>query len=187
MNNYQWLLQMDRAERKAWFDAEHVETKERAIDGDTEPQDGDSRDQIIADVRKYFASEVVMPGEEIDNPMCMIRLSDFISMLNRQVAIDNDICDECSHDYYELQDERDELQAQVHELQAALDLISISLALPMTSKPITPDMRKPEVLAKLIIETIKKLANEREHYRSKFSRALGYADDIHALMDEGMA
>ena len=35
MNNYQWLLQMDEAERKAWFDAEHVETEERALDGDT--------------------------------------------------------------------------------------------------------------------------------------------------------
>ena len=35
MNNYQWLLQMDGAERKAWFDAEHVETEERALDGDT--------------------------------------------------------------------------------------------------------------------------------------------------------
>lgn len=35
MNNYQWLLQMDGADRKAWFDAEHVETEERALDGDT--------------------------------------------------------------------------------------------------------------------------------------------------------
>lgn len=36
MNNYQWLLQMDGADRKAWFDAEHVETEERALDGDTD-------------------------------------------------------------------------------------------------------------------------------------------------------
>ena len=35
MNNYQWLLQMDGADRKAWFDAEHVETEEQALDGDT--------------------------------------------------------------------------------------------------------------------------------------------------------
>ena len=35
MNNYQWLLQMDGADRKAWFDAEHVEHQERALDGDT--------------------------------------------------------------------------------------------------------------------------------------------------------
>ena len=38
MNNYQWLLQMDGADRKAWFDAEHVETEERALDGDTDAQ-----------------------------------------------------------------------------------------------------------------------------------------------------
>lgn len=36
MNNYQWLLQMDGADRKAWFDAEHVENQERALDGDTD-------------------------------------------------------------------------------------------------------------------------------------------------------
>lgn len=127
MTNKEWLDYLAHNapdELAAWFDAEHVETEERALDGDT-------------------------------------------AALNAKIA---------------------ELQAQVYELQAALDLISISLALPMTSKPITPDMRKPEVLAKLVIETIKKLANEREHYRSKFSRALGYADAIHALMDdEGMA
>ena len=35
MNNYQWLLQMDGADRKAWFDAEHVEHQERALDGYT--------------------------------------------------------------------------------------------------------------------------------------------------------
>lgn len=50
MNNYQWLLQMDGAERKAWFDAEHVEHQERALDGDTEPENEDSRELILADL-----------------------------------------------------------------------------------------------------------------------------------------
>ena len=52
MNNYQWLLQMDGAERKAWFDAEHVETEERALDGGTEPENEDSRELILTDLEK---------------------------------------------------------------------------------------------------------------------------------------
>ena len=80
-----------------------------------------------------------------------------------------------------------ELKEQVYELRAALDSICISLALHKTSKPITTNTSKPEAIAKLVIAAVNNMANEREHYRSKFSRALGYADDIHALMDEGMA
>ena len=32
-----------------------------------------------------------------------------------------------------------------------------------------------------------RVMEERERYRKKFSKALGYADDIRALMDEGLA
>ena len=46
MNNYQWLLQMDGAERQAWFDAEHVEHQERALDGDTDALERKSADLI---------------------------------------------------------------------------------------------------------------------------------------------
>lgn len=52
MNNYQWLLKMDGADRKAWFDAEHVENQERALDGDTEPENEDSRELILTDLEK---------------------------------------------------------------------------------------------------------------------------------------
>lgn len=36
MTNYEWLLQMDGAARKSWFDAEHVETANGTLDGDTD-------------------------------------------------------------------------------------------------------------------------------------------------------
>ena len=35
MNNREWLYSLDVADLADWFDAEHVETKERALDGDT--------------------------------------------------------------------------------------------------------------------------------------------------------
>ena len=59
MNNYQWLLQMDGADRKAWFDAEHVETEEQALDGDTAALNAskfqDERDVLQAEVDRLTA------------------------------------------------------------------------------------------------------------------------------------
>ena len=55
MTNKEWLdylAQNAPDELAAWFDAEHVETKERALDGDTEPENEDSREHLEADVRK---------------------------------------------------------------------------------------------------------------------------------------
>ncbi len=184
MTNKEWLdylAQNAPDELAAWFDAERVTNQAEmlhidALDGRTAAQNADSRERLEADAFAYLQT-------------AYITYPQIIELLDRQAAITAEETSDAWEEYRDVtQREIAELQEQVYELQAALDLISISLALPMTSKPITPDMRKPEVLAKLIIETIKKLANEREHYRSKFSRALGYADDIHALMDdEGMA
>lgn len=35
MNNREWLYSLDVADLADWFDAEHVEHQERALDGDT--------------------------------------------------------------------------------------------------------------------------------------------------------
>ena len=35
MNNREWLYSLDVADLSDWFDAEHVENQERALDGDT--------------------------------------------------------------------------------------------------------------------------------------------------------
>ena len=62
MNNYQWLLQMDGAERKAWFDAEHVETEERALDGDTDALESKSADLI----HEYYKPMVAELQAKVD-------------------------------------------------------------------------------------------------------------------------
>ena len=36
MNNREWLYSLDVADLSDWFDAEHVENQERALDGDTD-------------------------------------------------------------------------------------------------------------------------------------------------------
>ena len=54
--NYQWLLEMDGAERKAWFDAEHVETPNATLHGDTAALD-DKIAELTAD-NKVMATEL---------------------------------------------------------------------------------------------------------------------------------
>lgn len=39
MTNYEWLLQMDGAARKSWFDAEHVEGDNTALEATTAAAD----------------------------------------------------------------------------------------------------------------------------------------------------
>lgn len=122
MNNYQWLLQMDGADRKAWFDAEHVETKERALDGDTDALERKSADLI--------------------------------------------------HEYYKPM--VSELQAQVDEQKERADYNSHGWA--------KANIGWAEANAEA-----EKWRMKCDEYRSKFGKALDYADAIHALMDEGMA
>ena len=149
MNNYQWLLQMDGAERKAWFDAEHVETEERALDGDTaaleakygkggvvggsfcdtpeqgevvmpleswreylgaESENEDSREKLEADAKRYIEHAADYAYEDVLWAGETFTLYDaIIELLDRQRAIDDSICDECSSDYYEMQEEHDQM------------------------------------------------------------------------------
>ena len=274
MNNYQWLLQMDGAERKAWFDAEHVETEERALDGDTEPESSntDAVSERYATAFKWLdrldygkggviggslcdtpeQGEVVMPleswreylGAESENADSREKLEtdvrriadaynmdtqrhgterfahelyySIIHLLDRQRAIDDSICDECSSDYYEMQEEHDQMLDGIAKL--------------MRKQPYTFDYGKPleniETIGRYIDELtaerdklkelngyhvaqyelasedcdrlqadadrlqaqVDELTVERERYREKFGKCLDYADAIHALMDdEGMA
>ena len=75
MNNYQWLLQMDGADRKAWFDAEHAEHQDGTLDGDTEPENTDSRERLEADAFAYLQT-------------AYITYPQIIELLDRQAAID---------------------------------------------------------------------------------------------------
>ena len=116
MTNKEWLDYLAHNapdELAAWFDAEHVETEERALDGYTEPENEDSRELLEADVRNFAEKSGWL------YPMAGTRI--VLEWLDRQAAItlakDEAYCQECNGDYYKLQDERDELKGQVDELK----------------------------------------------------------------------
>lgn len=149
----------------------------------------DSREKLEADVL-----ELVKDG--------YVTYSQIIEMLDRQRAIDDSICDECSSDYYEMQEEHDQMLDGIAKL--------------MRKQPYTFDHGKPLENIETIGRYIDELTAERDElqeqlnrttsamnraagkwaraneqcneYRDKFSKCLDYADAIHALMDdEGLA
>lgn len=164
MNNYQWLLQMDGAERKAWFDAEHVETEERALDGDTEPENEDSRERLEAEIDEW-AAVMNLEGYQLD----MIH-----GWLNRRAKIMERKMVEMNQRYFDCVEQEKkiaELQAKVDELTQVAESKRLSFA----------DRIR-------FVNEIDELKAERGRYREKFGKCLDYADAIHALMDdEGMA
>lgn len=55
MTNKEWLDYLAHNapdELAAWFDAEHVEHQDGTLDGDTEPENEDSRELILTDLEK---------------------------------------------------------------------------------------------------------------------------------------
>ena len=118
--NRDWLFSLPLEEQYAWMNAEH---QERALDGDTEPQDADSRERLEADAKRYIKYAADYAYEDVLWAGETFTLHDaVIELLDRQAAItlakDEAYCQECNGDYYKLQDERDELQEQVDELKA---------------------------------------------------------------------
>ena len=194
MTNKEWLDYLAHNapdELSAWFDAEHIENQERALEGDTEPESEDSREQLEADIKKYRWEHSETSG----------RVTEW---LDRQAAITlakyEAYCQECNGDYYKLQDERDELQAKVDELKAELTHFE------RFKNKVIPDLRAErdqwrdaagtvhDMWEQVVTERNNWKANcedwkkDCERYRSKFGKCIDYADAIHALMDdEGMA
>ena len=78
-SNYQWLLEMDGAERKAWFDAEHEAPKYSEATTKTE---GDSREKLEA----WAHEEVAEKWAQSDREVVML-MDDLRDMLDRQAAI----------------------------------------------------------------------------------------------------
>lgn len=99
MTNKEWLDYLAHNapdELAAWFDAEHVETEERALDGDIEPQNADSRERLEAEIESYSAFDM----------MDTITLDMVIGWLDRQAAITaEETRDELKEfgEYYKLQ------------------------------------------------------------------------------------
>ena len=164
MNNYQWLLQMDGADRKAWFDAEHIENQERAAESDTEPENADSRDKLEADVRKIVEAYNMDTQRHGTERFAHELFYSIIHLLDRQAAI-------TSHQWESYHNGMmSEWMAKTEELQAEVD----------------------ELQEKLRIgwECECKLQAERERYRKLFGMALDWAHEITMLessVDEGLA
>lgn len=184
MTNEEWLDHMahnDIPGLRAWFKAEHVESPgsgalvqcaqidgeghERAAEGDTEPQNADSRERLEAEIESYSAFDM----------MDTITLDMVIGWLDRQAAITERECRKPNWYYCEtcetlaeLTAERDELKGQVFTLKSECDDL--------------------ESTCNVLENELYNAKAERERYRSKFGKCLDYADDIHALMDdEGLA
>lgn len=77
MTNKEWLDYLANNapdELAAWFDAEHVEHQELALDGDTDAQNADSRERLEADAFAYLQT-------------AYITYPQIIKLLDRQAAI----------------------------------------------------------------------------------------------------
>ena len=218
-------------ELSSWFDAERVETEERALDGntesdssntdavseryatafkwldrlnygkggvidnslcdtpeqgevvmpleswrehiDTEPQDGDSRDKLEADVRmiaEAYNMDTQRHGTERFEHELYYSI---IHLLDRQAAITEEQtrCKWVTASADEIaawRSKAEKLQAQVYELTTERDKLQDQLHIGW--------------------ECECRLQAERERYREKFGKCIDYADAIHALMDdEGLA
>lgn len=177
MTNKEWLDYLAHNapdELAAWFDAEHVEHQEQALDGDTDAQNADSRELILTDLEKKTREWHDYDGNfmRIYSGVAYAQMKE---LLDRQAAITERKCLKPNWDYCEtcetlekLTAERDELKGQVFTLKVECDDLTSAC----------DDLENE----------LHKAKAERERYRSKFGKCLDYADAIHALMDdEGMA
>ena len=89
--NREWLYSLDVADLADWFDAEHVENQEQALDGDTEPENEDSRERLEAEIESYSAFNI----------MDTITLDMVIGWLDRQAAITERECRKPNWSYCE--------------------------------------------------------------------------------------
>ena len=175
MTNKEWLDYLAHNvpdELAAWFDAEHVETEEQALDGDTEPESEDSRERLEAEIESYSAFDI----------MDTITLDMVIGWINRQAAI---TAEETSNAWEEYRDatqrEITELQAQLYELTADCDMLENE------RDNLEAKCEEWKKHAMAIENAYHEASRWRDEYREKFGKCIDYADAIHALMDEGMA
>lgn len=218
MTNKEWLDYLAHNapdELAAWFDAEHVETEERALDGGIEPENEDSRDQLEADIEEW--ASIMDLEDQID--MIHGWLNRRAAILEREMVKFNRRyfdCVEQEKKIAELTAEHDELQEQLRigwececRLQAERDKLKEANDYHAAQYELASEdcdrlqaqvdeLKAERVNWEANCEDWKKHAmaienayNEasrwRDEYRSKFGKCLDYADAIHALMDEGMA
>lgn len=166
--NREWLYSLDVADLADWFDAEHVETEERALDGDTAAQDGDSRELLEADVRKIAEAYNMDTQRHGTERFAHELYYSIIHLLDRQAAITERKLDA--------------------EFEAACNSCATKIDLREEVDELTAERDNWKEHSRTIEYRCKKAETDCEIYRKKFGKCLDYADAIHALMDdEGMA
>lgn len=202
MTNKEWLDYLAHNapdELSAWFDAEHAEHQERALDGDTEPENEDSREQLEADIEEW--ASIMDLEDQID----MIH-----GWLNRRAAILEREMVKFNRRYFDCVEQEKkiaELTRKMEILKAhGVEIVdAVAGGYEVYNEKIREvselTAERDELKAELIDErgklnrkmnalreVTRDYRNERDHYRSKFGKCLDYVDAIHALMDdEGMA
>lgn len=202
--NREWLYSLDVADLADWFDAEHVETEERALDGDTEPENEDSRERLEADIRELMRSlyeigytdaklNYGILGKETRPRLFTFdekRGAKFIELLDRQAVITERettkrhelFCETCEAESDKrIAELRAELEKATNNLNSANEDFEDARA------ELTAERDELQEQLRIGWECECRLQAERERYREKFGKCLDYADAIHALMDEGMA
>lgn len=164
-------------ELAAWFDAEHVEHQERALDGDTAPENADSRELILTDLEKKTREWHDYDGNymRIYSDVAYAQVKE---LLDRQAAITSHQWELYHNDMMrEWMAKTVELQEQVDELQAITD--------ERWNKYIAEHLRADTLADDLLTAN-----RQREQYRKLFGMALDWAHEITMLessIDEGMA
>lgn len=102
MNNREWLYSLDVADLADWFDAEHAEHQDGTLDGDTEPENEDSRERLEAEIESYSAFDI----------MDTITLDMVIGWLDRQAAITERECRKPNWSYCETCEALEKLTAE---------------------------------------------------------------------------
>ena len=162
----------------------------------TQELTGDSRDKIEADARKIADAYNMDTQRHGSERFAHELYYSIIHLLNRQRAIDDSICDECSSDYYDMQEEHDQMIDGIAKLMRLKQPYTFDNDKPLENietigryiDELTSE--RDELQEQLLIgwECECRLQAEREHYREKFGKCIDYADAIHALMDdEGLA
>lgn len=203
MTNKEWLDYLAHNapdELAAWFDAEHVETEERALDGDTEPENEDSRELILTDLEKKTREWHDYDGNYM-RIYSGVAYAQMKELLDRQAAITEEQtrCKWVTASADEIaawRSKAEKLQAKVTELTAERNELKESseyykLQYELASEDadrLTAERDKLQEQLRIGWECECRLQAERERYREKFGKCIDYADAIHALMDdEGMA
>lgn len=182
MTNKEWLDYLAHNapdELAAWFDAEHVETEERVLDGDTAAQDGDSREQLEADVRKIAEAYNMDTQRHGTERFAHELYYSIMHLLDRQRAITKREWAHV-HDMYidELRKERDDAESRSDKLTAERDNLQEKLRIGWECE-CRLQAERDELQAK-----VDELKEPNEYHALQYELASEDCDRLQAQVDE---